>query len=179
MLFMVKGTSSVAANEAVQSVRGEIIRLIESFCREHLNDEYAVLCCRLTDKLVRKRPSPLLTGRPSAWATGIVRTIGWINFLGDKSQTPHMRVADIDAYFGVTSSTGATKLKAIRQMLDTYPFDPEWTLPSRIDDNPLVWLAEINGFPVDLRHMPREVQEVAFDKGLIPYIPADRHPPNG
>jgi hypothetical protein len=25
-----------------------------------------------------------------------------------------------------------------------------------------------------LREMPREVQEIAFQKGMIPYIPADR-----
>jgi len=25
-----------------------------------------------------------------------------------------------------------------------------------------------------LRDMPREVQEIAFEKGMIPYIPADR-----
>ena len=27
---------------------------------------------------------------------------------------------------------------------------------------------------VDVRYAPREVQEIAFNKGLIPYIPADR-----
>jgi hypothetical protein len=27
---------------------------------------------------------------------------------------------------------------------------------------------------VDLRDMPREVQEIAFAKGVIPYIPADQ-----
>jgi hypothetical protein len=27
---------------------------------------------------------------------------------------------------------------------------------------------------VDLRHMPREVQVIAYEKGLITYIPADR-----
>ena len=27
---------------------------------------------------------------------------------------------------------------------------------------------------MDIRQAPREVQEVAFEKGLIPYIPADR-----
>ncbi len=32
----------------------------------------------------------------------------------------------------------------------------------------------MNGFLVDLRNMPREVQQIAFDKGMIPYIPADR-----
>jgi hypothetical protein len=27
---------------------------------------------------------------------------------------------------------------------------------------------------MDIRHAPRELQEAAFAKGLIPYIPADR-----
>jgi hypothetical protein len=40
--------------------------------------------------------------------------------------------------------------------------------------NPLVWMAEVNGLLVDVRDMPREVQEIAFHKGMIPYIPADR-----
>jgi hypothetical protein len=34
--------------------------------------------------------------------------------------------------------------------------------------------SSVNGFLVDLRNMPREVQQIAFDKGMIPYIPADR-----
>jgi hypothetical protein len=34
-------------------------------------------------------------------------------------------------------------------------------------------LAEVNGLLVDLRTMPREVQEMAFAKGIIPYISAD------
>jgi hypothetical protein len=42
-----------------------------------------------------------------------------------------------------------------------------------LDQNPLVWMAEVNGLLVDLRSMPREAQQIAFDKGMIPYIPAD------
>ena len=53
--------------------------------------------------------------------------------------------------------------------------DPEWTLPSLLEENPLVWLLEVNGMIVDVRYMPREVQELAYKKGLIPYIPADRN----
>jgi hypothetical protein len=34
-------------------------------------------------------------------------------------------------------------------------------------------MAEVNGVLVDLRTMPREDQEVAFAKGITPYIPAD------
>jgi hypothetical protein len=35
-------------------------------------------------------------------------------------------------------------------------------------------MAEVNGLLVDLRDKPRDVQEIAFAKGMIPYIPADR-----
>jgi hypothetical protein len=43
-----------------------------------------------------------------------------------------------------------------------------------MDDNPMVWILQVNGLMVDVRHMPREVQVIAYEKGLIPYIPADR-----
>ncbi len=69
---------------------------------------------------------------------------------------------------------GAAKLAAIRKMLKMHPLDPAWTLPSRMQDNPLVWMLNVNGLMMDVRHAPREVQEIAFQKGLIPYIPADR-----
>jgi hypothetical protein len=63
----------------------------------------------------------------------------------------------------------------IEEMLGTRPFDPQRTLPSLVERNPIVWTAEVNGLLVDLRDMPRDIQEIAFAKGLIPYIPADRH----
>jgi hypothetical protein len=100
--------------------------------------------------------------------------VGWVNFLHDKSQTPYMRLSDIDAHFGVSESSGAAKLVAIRKMLKIHQLDPNWTLPSRLADNPMVWMIQYNGFLMDVRHAPREVQEIAFNKGLIPYIPADR-----
>ncbi len=37
-----------------------------------------------------------------------------------------------------------------------------------------MWMARVDGMLVDLRDMPREVQVIAYEKGLIPYIPADR-----
>ena len=45
---------------------------------------------------------------------------------------------------------------------------------SLLDQNTLVWMATVNGVVVDLREMPREVQEIAHERGIIPYIPADR-----
>jgi len=169
-----KPRPKVQPKEETAEVLRVIIEMIDQFCREHLNDEYAMLCRKLAEKLARKRPSPLVSGNSRTWASGIVRTVGWVNFLHDKSQTPYMRLSNIDACFGISESSGAAKLAAIRKMLRIHQLDPNWTLPSRLDDNPMVWMLEVNGFMMDVRHAPREVQEIAFKKGLIPYIPADR-----
>ena len=122
---------------SVRPVYDQIVSLTDSFCREHLNDEYQTLCRKLAGVLARKRPSPLLSGKPESWACGIVRGIAWANFLGDPSQPHHMKMIDIDEAFRVSESTGAAKLKAIRDLLKMLPIDPDWTLPSRIDQMPI------------------------------------------
>ncbi len=150
---------------------GVVIGLIDQFCQEHLNDEYAVLCRRLAEKLNRKRPSPLLGGKPNSWACGIVRTIGWVNFLDDKSQTPHMKLTAIDKLFGVGESIGQGKSMLIRKMLKIRPMDPAWSLRSQMDKNPSAWIIEMNGCLLDARFLTREYQEEALREGLIPCLP--------
>ncbi len=171
---MAKRKATSKGSVEVAPVLELIVAMTNQFCRERLNEEYAVLCRRLAEKLARKRPSPLTNGKPESWASGIVRVVGWVNFLGDPSQPGHMRMVDIDQGFGVSEATGSAKAKAIRDLLKTHPLDPEWTLPSRMDTNPIAWMIEINGFVVDARHLKREFQEEALRKGLIPYIPDDR-----
>ncbi len=149
----------------------QIVSMTDKFCWERLNEEYAVLCRRLVEKLARKRPSPLISGKPETWACGIIRTIGWVNFLDDSSGKPHLKLTAIDKAFGVGESTGQGKSKTIRTMLKIRQFDHHWTLPSRMDDTLMIWMLEVNGFMRDIRKCPREAQEIAFKKGLIPYIP--------
>ncbi len=161
--------------KSVEPIYSSIVALTDKVCHQYLNDEYADLARKLAAKLARKRPSPLLRGRPAIWACGIVYALGTVNFLFDKSQVPHMRADELCAAFGVSRSSGANKAKLIRDTFNMYQFDPNWCLPSLVDSNPWVWLLEVNGLIVDVRHMPREVQEIAYEKGLIPYIPADRH----
>jgi hypothetical protein len=165
--------SEAAIPAAAKPAYEAIVALTDAFCREHLNEEYATLCRRLAEKLARKRPSPLQGGKPATWASGIVRTIGWVNFLDDSSQTPHMKMTDIDKAFGVGASTGQAKSKTIRTLLKMRPLDPEWTLPSRMEQNPMAWMIQVNGILVDARRMPRQIQEEAYRQGLIPYLPAE------
>jgi hypothetical protein len=145
----------------------------DDFCQQHLDEEYGAFCRKLAGVLSRKRPSPLTSGKPVSWACGIVRVIGWVNFLNDPSQPHYMRMSDIDEAFGVSEATGSAKAKAIRDLLKLHQLDPEWTLPSRMEQNPMAWMIQVNGLIMDVRHLPRELQEEAFRKRLIPYIPAD------
>jgi hypothetical protein len=165
---------SESVPSSVEPFYSAIVNLTDAVCKEHLNSEYAELARRLAATLARKRPSPTVRGKPEIWACAIIYALGTVNFLFDKSQTPHMRADELCAVFGVSQSSGANKAKFIRDTLKMYQLGPNWCLPSRIDDNPMVWILQVNGMMVDIRHMPREVQVIAYEKGLIPYIPADR-----
>ncbi len=168
-----------SGSKDTKSVLETILGITDEFCHEYLNDEYVALCRKLAEKLSRKRPSPLLRGRPKTWACGIIRTIGWVNFLDDSASQPHMKLTAIDKILGVAQSTGQGKSKEIRKMLKIHPFDMDWTLPSRMDDNLMGWMVEVDGFAMDVRRAPKEIQQIAFEKGLIPYIPADREAGKG
>src|ERR1051325_5401308 len=112
-----------------------ISRLTDTFCQAHLTHEYQMLCRKLAGVLARKRPSPLARGKREVWACAIVRVIGWVNFLDDSSQKPHMKMTAIDKTFGVGESTGQGKAMLVRQMLKISPMDPAWSLRSRIKNN--------------------------------------------
>jgi hypothetical protein len=125
--------SKPTTSEAARLAHDEIVGMTDAFCREFLDDEYATLCQKLAGILARKRPSPLVRGKPESWASGIVRVVGWVNFLNDPSQPHHMTMADIDERMGVSAPTGSAKATAIRKLIKIRPFDPDWTLPSRMD----------------------------------------------
>jgi hypothetical protein len=156
------------------SIYEKIVGLTDDICKRHLNSEYRDLARAMAAALCRKRPSPLTSGQPQTWACGIVYVLGRINFLADPSFPPHMTTAELCAAFQVGESTVHAKARTIENALGIESFDPQWTLRSLAERNPLVWMAEVNGLLVDLRDMPREVQEIAFEDGLIPYIPDDR-----
>ena len=151
----------------------DLAGLTDGFCDAHLNAEYKDLCREMAVAVCRKG-SPVLQGKPQGWAAGIVYALGRVNFLDDPSLTPHMKSKDIAEGFGVSVATMQAKAKVIHEGLDLMPFHPDWSLPSRMDSNPLVWMLEVNGFLMDIRMVPREAQVAAYEKGLIPYIPADR-----
>lgn len=172
---MICGSSEVPAE--FRQVYLELVSLTDEFCNERLNLEYQELCREMAIAICQPQ-SPVLRGKRASWACGIVYAVGWVNFLGDPIQEPHVRSEEIAEWFGVSTATMHSKAKAIREGLGLISFDPDFTLPSRIDENPLIWMLQLNnGLIVDIRHAPREAQVAAYERGQIPYIPADREAP--
>jgi len=160
--------------EELKGKYDEIAPMVVSFCDEKLNDEYKSLCLRLLEKLCRKRPSPLLGGRTPTWAAGIVYAIGQANFIFDKTQELHLTATGISSFFGLAPNTAGTKASELRKMFRIDNFNPEWQLAEHIEDNPMIWMVQVNGLIVDIRNMPLELQQQAFEKGIIPYVPGNR-----
>jgi len=159
---------------AMQEKFADITALADAFCDHHLDEEYRTLIHRVVGSLARKRPSPLLKGREAVWAAAAVHAVGRVNFLDDASRRPHCKPSVIYEFFGIAESTGQNKSKEIRELLGLNLASHHWLLPCQLVANPLVWMLEVNGFMIDIRDAPVELQRAAYAKGLIPFVPAER-----
>ncbi|MBN2269137.1 MAG: hypothetical protein JXN61_00895 [Sedimentisphaerales bacterium] len=164
---------AAASQEELHGRCSEIADLTDAFCDVHLNVEYRELCWDVIDALL-DIGFPLDQGNAASWAAGIVHALGWVNFLHDPSTSPHKTPGEVAEGFAISQGTMTAKSKEIRDALDMIPLDPEWCISAMLEDNPLVWIVDVDGLMVDIRMMPREAQEEAYLLGLIPYIPADR-----
>lgn len=163
-------TKSMKVPKGWEDSFAALTALTDRFCDEHLTAEYPELARYGIAGLCRKRPSPLGSSNPHTWACAVLYAIGQVNFLHDKSSAPYMSMADLCGRFGIGASTGGNKAKLVRDALGIGQFDHEWTLPSRLGSSPTVWLIRVDGFIVDARGLPVEMQEAAVAKGLIPFV---------
>ena len=152
----------------------EIFTLTDPFCAAHLDAEYGGLVRTLIAKLARKRPSPLARGDLRIWAGAAIYAVGSVNFLFDPTQRPHLTGDQLSELTGVPKSTLANKAKVIRDVLRIGPLEPAFCRRERLESNPMAWMISVDGFIVDARTRPPEVQEEARRRGLIPAPPASR-----
>jgi hypothetical protein len=166
-----KWDEDISLPEARQGLFVQIVRLTDAFCAEYLDEEYAEVCQFMTADLCELQPSPLDKGRVPTWAAGIVFTVGSINFLNDPGFDPYLSTAELARLLQVSEGTLYNKRRQIEKALRAMPFDPNYTVTSMMDVNPFVWMVEMDGFPMDIRDAPREMQIEAYEQGLIPYLP--------
>jgi hypothetical protein len=158
--------------KGLRPVADEIVGITDSVCLSLLDEEYADLARRAVAKLARKRPSPLNAGRRASWAAGVVHALGYVNFLSDPASEPYVTADQLSAAFGVAKSTMSSKAKQVRDLLRISYFSSEFQRADMVAKNPLAWIIEVNGLAVDARRLSPDIQEEAFRRGLIPYIPA-------
>jgi hypothetical protein len=155
----------------------QIFKLTAPFCAEHLDAEYGELVRKLVAKLARKRPSPLSRGDLRIWAAAAIYAVGSINFLFDRTQRPHLTGDDLSNLTGVPKRTLANKAKLIRDVLRIGQLEPEFCRRELLASNSMAWMISVNGFIVDARTMPLEMQAEARRRGLIPDLSAGRDAP--
>jgi hypothetical protein len=146
----------------------EVVAVADEICAAHLDREYGELCGVLVARLARKRPSPLQRGGVRIWAAGVIYAIGQINFLFDRTQNPHLTADELAACAGVAKSTMANKAALICRALDLDAYEPELTRVAMIEQHPMAWIIEVDGFLVDARTLPPAFQDEARRLGLIP-----------
>ena len=151
----------------------EILALTDAVCREHLSDEYAALAREAATLLADARGRAFLRGKAAGWACGVVRAVGYVNFLSDRESPVHLRTAELAPLFGISEATAANRDRDVRDLLGLTRLDPYWTLPSGLVDNPFAWTLMVRGLPTDARSLPADVQAALVEAGLIPFAPAD------
>jgi Domain of unknown function (DUF6398) len=157
---------------AMRAVVEEIVDVTDTVCLAVLDEEYADLARQMVAKLARKRPSPLTAGRRVTWAAGVVYALGQANFLFDPASQPGVTAGQLSEAFGVAKNTMGAKARQVRDLLRISPFSPEFQRADVVARNPMVWIISVDGLAMDARHVSLTIQEEAFDRGLIPYIPA-------
>lgn len=174
-----KSTKSTKVPKGWEEFYSSLTGLTDRVCEQLLDREYAELARYAIAALCRKRPCPLVSGEPRTWACAILYALGQVNFLTDRSSRPYMSMADLAGQFGVASSTAGNKAKVVRKALGMHQLEHTWMLPSRHAGASFAWLIDVDGWMVDARTLPINLQEAAVRKGLIPYVhgtTADKSP---
>jgi hypothetical protein len=168
-------TENVRIPAAMQERAAEVIAVTDEVCLNDLNAEYATLARRLVARLARKRPSPMTRGDARIWAAGALYVLAQVNFLFDRTQSPHMTAAELATAVGVKQTTMANKAGLINRSLGIGIFEPELTRVAMLEQHPVAWIVELsNGLLVDARTLSEEMQAEARRLGLIPDLEALR-----
>ena len=61
---MKKAVNAAATDPVLAERKQQLLELIGAFCDERLNADYKRLCKKAVERLAKKRPSPVLRGKP-------------------------------------------------------------------------------------------------------------------
>ena len=120
-------------SNGIASKYEEIIEKIKSFSDEYLNEDYKNICVLATETLFLNYEEQFKKGKSFSWGAGIVHAIGTVNNLFDSKEKPYIKVADLYKEFGVSSSTGSSKSKEVKSLLDISKDNNKWIIGENKD----------------------------------------------
>lgn len=110
----------------------EIISIIKEVCKNNLNEEYLFLAENLCEEIFKLDSSKLNKGKANSWACGILHSISIVNGLFTNKSNIDIKATEFYKLFNVSSSTGLSKSKEVRNMIN---IDEEKWLISLKKDN--------------------------------------------
>jgi len=142
-----------------QSKNQEVKSLYQSYCKEHLDNEYLKLCDKVNNDLLSVDADVFKRGKSNIWAAAMVWAVGSVNFLGDRSSEPYASLKDICDHFEANTSTVGQKAGMIREWLDMDYFNEEYVR----SDSSLVKMLDSLVMTEDGFIVPREMVEGGED----------------
>lgn len=115
-------------SNVIASKYEEIVDKIKKFSSEYLNEEYEKICVKAAETLCLNNEDKLMKSKSFSWAAGIVHAIGTINDLFDSKEEPYIKATDLYKEFGVSSSTGSSKSKEVKTLLDLSKENTKWVI---------------------------------------------------
>lgn len=119
-------------SNVIASKYEEITNIIKSFSNEYLNEEYMEICVLATKTLCLNNEEQLKKGKSFSWAAGIVHAIGSVNNLFESKEKPYIKVTDLYKAFNVSSSTGSSKSKEVKNLLNLSKENTQWTISNNV-----------------------------------------------
>ena len=151
-----------------------VAEMIDLFYNKNLNDEYYNLALKLTTKLAKENPSDLIDCDIKTLAAAIINTIAKTH----ESEMLQVSSKNLASWFQTTQTDIDKKTNSICKILNLQFIDQDQSTKSKVSndydiDDRMMWSIAINGFTIDIRNAPLDLQVDAYEHGLIPYIPTN------
>jgi len=111
----------------------EVKRMVETFGRTRMGQEFTDLALNLCDKIGKMRKLSIQRGRIEIWAAAIVYVIARLNFLFDPESEVSITADDLCAFFGTKKATVSNKAGLIQKTAQIFIGDPDFSSAKIVD----------------------------------------------
>ncbi|WP_195263582.1 DUF6398 domain-containing protein [Clostridium sp. 1001275B_160808_H3] len=148
----------------------EVMSFIEEVCKKNLNEEYLFLAESLCKEISELKEVNLNKGKANSWACGIVHALGLKNGLFTNKTGINIKAGDLYKLFEVSSSTGLSKSREVRALIDLE--DDKWLITCNKGDS--LDNSKIADNEIDLEEEQKEkIEKETLDEVCVSKVEAE------